>query len=166
MTSCNAYTVSNDDFTNRIDVVCPRCESKALVIGADIYEAMSVHEKLVRFSCTACGYTIKYGNTPKITIYVNSRGIPKYSRILFRNTNVDPFFGFPLWYSMEANEGLIWAYNLEHLSVIEAYIADILRERNGLPVKNNSIASRLPKWISAAKNRTYVLVLIERMRKR
>lgn len=166
MKTPNPYTVTNSDFADRIDVICPRCEQKSLVIGADLYATMQEHEEKVSFSCGSCGYAIKYVNTPKMAVYVNSRGQPKYSRILHRNAPIDPFFGFTLWYRIESNEGTLWAYNLAHLSVIEAYVAAPLRERNGLPNQNNSLASRLPKWVSAAKNRDYLLRLIGRVRKK
>lgn len=164
MKTLNPYAVRNDDFTDYIDVVCPRCEKKALVIGAKLYVSMAEHEEKVRYSCLRCGYAIKYAHTPKMTVYVNKRGVPKYSRMLHRNASIDPFFGFTLWYCIEANEGLLWAYNLIHLAVIEAYIADPLRERNGLDFQNNSLASRLPKWVSSAKNREYLLRLIARVK--
>lgn len=62
--------------------------------------------------------------------------------------------------------GVIWAYNIEHLEVIEAFIATTDRSRNGLPNKNNSIAARLPKWMSAAKNRKTVLKCIEALKRK
>lgn len=160
----NPYSLRNSDFTKKVDVVCPRCEKKALVIGSDLYIPTEEQEEKMRFSCTACGHAIKYTETPKMLVYVNSRGKPKYSRVLYRNSPIDPFFGFNLWYRIEANEGMLWAYNLEHLEVIEAYIADTVRDRNGLSNQNNSIASRLPKWVSAAKNREYLLRLIGRVK--
>ncbi|TDQ76602.1 hypothetical protein [Sphingobacterium yanglingense] len=162
----NPYTVRNDDFTDPIDVVCPRCEKKALVRGAGLYLTAARHEEKVRFACVACGYAIKYGNTPKVVVGANHRVGARYSRILYLNGPVDPFFGFALWYCITANEGLLWAYNLEHLSVIEAYVRDALRERNGIPYQNDSIASRLPKWVSSAQNREYVLRLIANAKNR
>lgn len=166
MKTPNPYTVTNSDFTHHIDVVCPRCDKKALVKGAHLYLPMADLEEKVSFSCLSCGYNIKYANTPKLTVYVNSKGVPKYSRLLHLNTAIDPFFGFTLWYILEANDGILWAYNNEHLSIIEHYIAVPLRERNGLPHQNNSLASRLPKWVSAAKNRDYLLRLIARVRQK
>ncbi|NGM63024.1 hypothetical protein G5B30_14020 [Sphingobacterium sp. SGG-5] len=162
MKAHNPYAVKNSDFMQQIDVVCPRCEKKALVFGADLYAPAARHEEQVRFSCMACGYAIKYANTPKMIVYVNSRGMPKYSRVLYRNEPIDPFFGFTVWYRVDTKDGLLWAYNLEHLAVIETYIADPLRQRNGLPNQNNSLASRLPIWVGAAKNREYLLRLIAR----
>lgn len=166
MNKINPYTVRNDDFANSIDVVCPRCEKKALVKGASLYLTAAEHEEQVRFACVTCGYALKYSNIPKEVIGANSLGTLRYSRTLSRNGAVDPFFGFALWYCITANEGLLWAYNLEHLSVIEAYVGDSLRERNGIPFQNDSIASRLPQWVSSAKNRTYVLRLIANAKKR
>lgn len=123
-------------------------------------------EKKVRFSCTSCGYAIKYAHTPKLTIYVNGQGQPKYGRLLHRNAPIDPFFGFDLWYRITTNDGLLWAYNIEHLTVIEAYIADTLRERNNVPYRNNSLASRMPKWASAARNREHLLKSIVRAKEK
>lgn len=162
MKTRNPYVVSNNDFTERIDVVCPRCEKKALVMGIPAYAPITEHEKKVRFSCVSCGYAIKYANTPKMLVYINTQGKPKYSRVLYRDAPIDPFFGFTVWYRVDTTYGLLWAYNLEHLSVIEAYIADPLRERNGIENRNNSLASRLPKWVSSAKHREYLLRLVAR----
>lgn len=61
-------------------------------------------------------------------------------------------------------EGVVWAYNLEHLQVIESFIASTRRGRSGLPYQNNSIAARLPKWMSAAKNRKKVLKCINELK--
>ncbi len=158
----NAYTVRNNDFTEKIDVVCPKCERKATVVGARVDEPVAEYEEHVRFSCVACGYAVKYINTPKFTVFVNSSGKAVRSRILLLNTAYDPFFGFPLWYVIETPYGTLWAYNLAHLTVIEHYIADKKRERNGLPPTNNSLASRLPQWVKDAKHRELLLKLIQR----
>ena|SRR5690606_22482680 len=162
--NANAYSVRNSDFTEKIDVVCPKCGQKATVVGASVNAPATEYEKLVRFSCLACGYAIKYGNTPKFTAFINSKGKAVRSRMLFLNTTCDPFFGFSLWYIIETPYGMLWAYNLIHLNVIEAYIADIQRERNGLSPQNNSLASRLPQWVKAAKHRTLLLKLIQRFK--
>jgi len=162
--NANAYTLHNGDFTEKIDVVCPKCERKATVVGASVYASVTEYENHVRFSCVACGYAIKYGNTPKFTAFINRKGKPVRGRMLLLNTTCDPFFGFRLWYILETPYGILWAYNLVHLTVIEAYIADTKRERNGLPPKNNSLASRLPQWAKTAKRRELLLKLIQRFK--
>src|SRR5690606_13251112 len=111
-------------------------------------------------ACAACGYAVKYSNTPKFTAFINSKGRAVRGRMLLLNTARDPFFGFALWYVIETPYGTLWAYNLAHLTVIERYIADHRRERNGLPTKNNSVASRLPQWARDARHRALLLKLI------
>lgn len=160
----NAYAARHSDFTDKIDVICPKCGRKALVIGASVYASVAEYEKNVRFSCVACGYAVKYGNTPKFTAFINTKGKAVQGRMLFLNTTCDPFFGFGLWYMIETPYGTLWAYNLDHLSVIEHHIADRKRERNGLPNQNNSIASRLPQWAKDAKHRDSLLRLIQRFK--
>lgn len=158
----NAYTVRNGDFTEKIDVICPKCGERATVVGARVDAPVTEYEDRVRFACAACGYAVKYANTPKFTAFINSRGRPVRGRMLLLNTTCDPFFGFRLWYIIETPYGTLWAYNLDHLAVIEQYIAASKRERNGLPPKNNSIASRLPQWVKDARHRALLLKLIGR----
>lgn len=160
----NAYTVRNSDFTERIDVMCPKCGKQATVIGACVDAPIAQYEKQVRFSCGACGYAVKYGNTPKLTAFVNSRGKAVRGRMLLLDAPCDPFFGFRVWYYIETPHGTLWAYNMEHLTIIEQYIADYKRGRNGLPLKNNSLASRLPQWAKDANHRESILKLIRRFK--
>lgn len=162
----NSYSLRNEDFIDTIDVVCLKCNTKALVLGGQPYLQIKDYEAQVQFSCTACGYTIKYSNTPESAFYTNSRGIKKNGRILILNAPCDPFFGFDLWYRIDTRYGLLWAYNIDHLSVIEKYIADPHRSRNGIPNQNNSIASRLPEWTKEAKNRDYIVKIIKRYKAR
>ncbi|MCW2262222.1 MULTISPECIES: hypothetical protein [Sphingobacterium] len=161
----SAYTLRNEDFINTVYVVCLKCNAQALVLGGQPYKTIAEYEMEVRFSCTSCGFSVKYINTPKFTAYINNKGQAVTSRLLIQNAPCDPFFGFDVWYQVETKHGLLWAYNLEHLTVIESYIADTHRTRNGLPYKNNSIGSRLPQWIKNAKNRIYLLKIIARLKK-
>jgi hypothetical protein len=61
---------------------------------------------------------------------------------------------------------MLYAYNAAHLDWIEAFVAAPLRERR-IPIgrANRSIASRLPAWVKAAKNREDVLRALTRMRR-
>lgn len=159
-----AYTLRNEDFIKNIDVFCPKCNAKAIVIGGQPYKNIREYEAQVQFSCTTCGFVIKYINTPKFTIYLNAKGQEIKTRVLIQNTAYDPYFGFDVWYQIETNYGLLWAYNIEHLIIIENYIADLQRNRNGLDYQNNSIGSRLPQWIKNAKNRSYLLKIIKKLK--
>ncbi len=156
----NAYALTNEDFVATIDVVCPKCSVKAVVLGGQPFASIDEQESKVHFSCVSCGYTLKLTDTPKLYLYTNSKGEDISARGLRPNSPIDPYFSLELWFSVETKFGLLWAYNLAHLNVIESYIADKLRSRNGLPVKNNSIGSRLPQWVKMAKNRDYLLKII------
>lgn len=156
----SSYSLRNEDFITTIQVTCPKCKAQALVLGGQPDKAITDYETEVRFSCTPCGFSLKYANIPKFTVYTNSKGQAVTSRLLIQNAPCDPFFGFDVWYQVEMKHGLLWAYNLEHLTVIENYIAGKQRTRNGLPYKNNSMGSRLPQWMKVAKNRTYLLKMI------
>lgn len=158
------YQLRNEDFISKVQVVCPRCRANSVVLGGQPYGNITEYEADVRFSCTTCGFTLKYANTPKFSIHTNSRGQELKARILIQNAPYDPFFGFDLWYRIDTVYGVLWAYNLEHLNVIEHYIIDTQRSRNGFPHQNNSIASRLPQWAKDAKNRAYLIKRIERLK--
>jgi len=160
----NPYSLRNEDFIDIIDVVCPKCNNKASVLGGQPYAQIKEYESQVRFSCIVCGYNVKYINTPESTFYTNSNGIKRNGRILMMNAPCDPFFGFDVWYRIVTTYGMLWAYNVDHLSVIESYIADLQRSRNGIPNQNNSIASRLPQWVKDAKNREYLIKMIRRFK--
>lgn len=59
---------------------------------------------------------------------------------------------------------VLWAVNLEHLDFLESYVGAGLRGR--IPNINRSMASRLPQWIKAAKNRDEILRSISRLREK
>src|SRR3546814_18447317 len=115
----NAYTVCNGDFTEKIDVVGPKCGQRATVVGARLDALVTHYEEHVRFSCAACGYAVKYGNTPKFNAYVNSRGKAERGRMLMLNGPCDQFFGFSVWYLIATIHGTIWAYKLAKHKVME-----------------------------------------------
>lgn len=142
------YQLRHSDFSNEVAIVCPQCAGKALVKGPGLFRAEA--DTLTYKICVHCGHNQKYSDSPKI--------------IKILGGEVDPFFHHRLWYMGDCLEGVIWAYNLIHLQVIESYIASAQRGRKDLPYQNNSIAARLPKWMSAAKNRKTVLKCIRELK--
>jgi len=68
------------------------------------------------------------------------------------------------WLSTQLSHGTFWAYNYEHLDFLKKHISAELRERNLDEIKNNSVGSRLPKWISSKKNRSELLKIIEKLK--
>jgi len=136
----------------RILVDCPRCGGLA-VITLDVDEgteaigwAVPRHHGARRAVCTACAFSRR-------------QGWRSWAR---------PTMGLPLRLRGTGRQGLLAAYNEDHLAYIEAYVRDPLRREAGAPggFRNASIASRLPRWVKAAHNRAEVLKLIARMRSR
>lgn len=68
----------------------------------------------------------------------------------------------PLSASWLLKFGVLWAYNVEHLADLKAFVQADLRERNNY-AGNGSMFSRLPLWIKSAKNRVTILKLIEKL---
>ena len=76
----------------------------------------------------------------------------------------DQVFGLPLWLQKEFDDELFWAFNYDHLKMLEDFVRAKLRERGIEPRntirKNSSMASRLPEFIQKAGNREKLLKLI------
>jgi hypothetical protein len=58
---------------------------------------------------------------------------------------------------------VLWAYNAEHLNVLEAYVSAHLRDR-GNKMTDMTMLESLPKWVKDAKHRDEVLRAISRLR--
>ncbi|MEV6371362.1 hypothetical protein AB0L86_31220 [Micromonospora musae] len=58
---------------------------------------------------------------------------------------------------------MLWAYNAEHLDLLEAYVSARLRER-GRDMGGQTLVERLPAWIKDGKHRADVLDGIRRLR--
>jgi hypothetical protein len=141
-----------EHFMDRILVDCPACGGLAVIAleedkGTEaIGWASERHHGARRLTCTAC---------------FHQRRAP-YQALS------DPTMGLPLRLRGEARQGTLTALNEAHLAYIEDYVRDPLRREAVEPggIRNQSIASRLPRWVKAAKNRDEVLKLIARMRAR
>jgi len=74
----------------------------------------------------------------------------------------DPIFGLKLWLQQPFGDELFWAYHYEHLQLLEQYVRAKLRERgiNNKGSKNSLMFSRLPSFITKARNREEVLKMI------
>ena len=73
----------------------------------------------------------------------------------------EPAFGLRLRLATDCKGHTLWAYNPAHLAFLKSYAEASLRERT--PNRNATLVSRLPKWLSAAKNRPAVLSAIKRL---
>jgi|SRR5690554_363187 len=160
----NPYLLKHSDFSDEVAIICPKCSGKALVIGPGLYQENE--GTLTSCVCTKCGFNEKYQDRKADVVCKNSGGNTSGFKMKLLGGEVDPFFHYQLWYKADCLEGTIWAYNLAHLEVIENFIGSTDRSRHGLPNKNNSIASRLPKWMSAAKSRVAMLKCIRKLKGR
>jgi Zn ribbon nucleic-acid-binding protein len=129
------------DFGDTVLVKCPKC-SKAIDYKIDLNNSANV----MRMVCVHCGY-IRDAYTIDIKKEFYKLLEPKYE----------------LFLSAECCSNIFWAKNKEHLLFLESYIRATLRERS--PYLNRSLASRLPAWMTSAKNRKEVLKCIEKLKK-
>ena len=77
------------------------------------------------------------------------------------NSPAPEFAGLELWLQTPFAGHVLWAYDEVHLDFLERYVAAGVREQGP---GNSSLASRLPGWIKAAKNRDVVQDALARLR--
>ena len=128
-----SYTVEVSDFNSEILIVCPGCERQAIV-RRNLH--WKFNEETFKASCFHCGFNKKY------------------------YTNLLPV---TLWLRRDIDGRVFYALNHAHLVFLKNHIGALLRERNGVPKKNSSIGSRLPRWMTSKKNREKVLNCIEKL---
>lgn len=149
-----------DYFTDRVDVVCPRCESHAVVTA----DPPSRKHKAVppRFSCLQCGFSREWTGTRAITATGSLR---LAQGVMHLGRTSDPYFGFALWYQERCCGHTLWAYNRRHLQFYADYIGDKLRERerDAHGWSNRSLQSRLPRWMLKGSNRQEVMKKIRQL---
>ncbi|KAB2339774.1 hypothetical protein [Actinomadura rudentiformis] len=73
----------------------------------------------------------------------------------------DPHAGFALWLRSTCRRRTLWAYNLEHLDLLDSYIGARLRRSGPDP---DGMLPRLPGWLVSAKHRDEVLRVARRLR--
>lgn len=137
------YTLAMSD----IIVVCPRCASAAVV--------RTRHDPTThplscprRLSCLRCAYSAVW--QPPAASYWSGP--------------LDPFFRQPLWLQAPCCGGnTLWAFNTEHLDLIDNYVRARLRER-GHDRAHASLLEKLPAWIKSAKHREEITRTIQRLR--
>ncbi len=139
------------------------------------YGAMTA---FVAVKCRECHASLRRsapwdGQWKKLMIHCEQCGDDcAYEAQLSRHTHhegriTDPVFGLPLWLQKEFRQDLFWAYNYEHLQLLQQYIGAKLRERGIAPRntirKNSAMLSRLPEFIKKAANRAGLLKLIQNL---
>jgi hypothetical protein len=145
-----------DFLKHDILVICPHCEKKAVVKTADFSFGNPENEQNIKLVCVFCGHSQRLSEKPFSESKSGEKNA-KMSREYVFGAAIDPFFHLPLWLTTPFEENTLWAYNQEHLTFLVNFIAAKLRERKGENMSNKSLESRLPKWMTAKKNRKSVL---------
>jgi hypothetical protein len=131
------------DMLGEILVVCPNCHSCAMI------RPVAPH-----MVCPSCGTNKNW----------HGRLGPVGQPMVEGN---DPNFGLPLWLRSPCCGQVLWAYNLRHLELMEAYVGAQLREHRRGPKLgwfNQGLFNRLPKWIKEAGHRDEVLRVIAKLK--
>ncbi|MFT3796632.1 hypothetical protein [Flavobacterium sp.] len=155
--SKSTYETLLYDFLKDIWVVCPHCGQQALV-KCDQKTFAHIDEDAIRLICTACGHSKRLSEIPQQHQWV--------SRVLVMGGAIDPYFHQRLWLIQPVGGNVLWAYNPAHLDFLEQHVQAQLRERNTEHMRNKSLGSRLPKWMTSAKNRESVLKAIGQLREK
>jgi len=155
----DAYTKRIEDFANTILVCCPGCGHKAVVVYTKPAAPSKGQAAVKKVTCISCGYNQSGQQQSSISLITNSQNLLSKEYIVL-GLPIDPFFHLPLYLVTDCCNNQLWAYNAVHLSFLKSHVAATLRERDINGKQNNSIGSRLPRWMSAAKNRETVLKAI------
>jgi hypothetical protein len=135
-----------DEFGDEFLVICPKCKGLAKVVPFSFELGKKVSKLFAprRLMCLNCVFRDSW----------------KGHKISFGG-NIDWYFRLPLWLEISCCGETLWAYNLKHLGVIEQYVAAKLRERT--KKGRNSFLSKLPNWLTAARNREEILKAIRKL---
>lgn len=162
--SKSGYRTFLHEFIKDVFVVCPQCSKQAIVRSNGFSFREGAQD--VKVVCTSCGFNRQLGRKPSVVLYPDtgrSKKVTEGKHIII-GAPVDPFFHLPLWIKMEVNGNLLWAYNYEHLDFMREFVNSKLRERNGGNL-NRSMGSRLPRWMTSAKNRETISNAIDKIQK-
>lgn len=162
--SKGGYNKQVYDFLKDILVTCPSCSRQAFVKASDS-PFIGIDENEIRVTCAHCGYNKRLEEKPGF-ILSSSSGKTIRGRHLIVGGAIDPYFHLPLWLKVECCNNILWAYNIEHLDFLQRHIEAKLRERNTEGIENKSLGSRLPRWMTSAKNRTTILQSIAQLKMR
>lgn len=132
-------------FSDPILLRCSRCgHSGSLLLKAEDRESRR-WQSTRRFACEECAFTYEW--KPRTIVH----SVRDWNDRL------------PLLLQIPCCGEVLWAFNERHLNFLQDYAASLLRERIGS--SNSSLASRLPSWMTSAKNRRAVLRGINRLQK-
>lgn len=159
----NAYQTLLEDFLKfDILVKCTNCGCKAKVLPGKFFSTYQL-TKEIKVVCTNCGFNKNANHSIVVDAYKSNN--TTIQGILYTiGGPYDPFFQMPVWLQIKVGSHLLWAYNYEHLAFLKTFVSAKIRERNhSQTFSNKSVGSRLPRWLTAAKNRDEVLKKINQL---
>lgn len=162
-TRFNGYEKTSEEFLSKILVECPKCTKQAIVMSSSL-QGKNVEEE-TKVTCVHCGFNKILLEKPKDQISLGKENVWEITHF-YMNTSNDPYFGLPLWLQKAFPEGVLWAYNFEHLNFLEHHIAAELREKSLDNILSRPISSRLPKWMTTEKNRKEILLVLKKLREK
>ncbi|MFE0149927.1 hypothetical protein ACFWY5_22440 [Nonomuraea sp. NPDC059007] len=113
------------DFIDEVLVRCPRCDGCAVVLAhPGITKDSETAAYGRRLRCRECGYVKDEAFGFALV------GGP-----------VDPFFQRPVWLQASCCGHVLWAYNIRHLDLLEAFVAAKLRERGDRVARAPAVTS-------------------------
>ena len=151
------------NFGDNFLVKCPKCHQCAHVKTNDRRGSPRV-----RLTCAQCGHAKEWDRKRPGITYCRNADYFEESEV-WVGAAVDWYFHLPLWLQIPCCGETLWAYNSEHLSWLKSFVSAKLRARKphqNLGWSNQSLASRLPKWIKQKKHRMAVLQAMEKLERK
>ena len=148
------YEVELSEFRTQFIVHCPSCNHKTTL--ANNASSRFIEGKIV---CPTCGFNKKLEENSSYGISTADGRIIESKAVMANPKGLK----LTLWYSTNFKGNSFWAYNEVHLKFLFDFINSKHRDRSQINLKNRSIGSRLPKWISSSVNREEISKLIEGM---
>ena len=138
-------------FRYQINEMCERCNRH---FRLEIDDEKQQKFKILNVNCPYCNY-LQQGTMQKI----KSQSYLCYGKII---NEIEPYFGFTLYYQTSFDEKIIWAYNRKHLVYLIEYIDADIRETVRIS-QSNKASYYLPKFMTLAKNRNRIVKLLKRL---
>jgi hypothetical protein len=139
-------------FLDEVLVRCPRCAELARVTPTPGDNGSARPDWLAdrRLVCAACAL-------------VRTWPAPGARRTCVTGTDVDPWFGEPLWLRADVAGHVLWAYNLRHLTLLQGYVGATLRTKDRTPGMIHTLLNRLPTWMKQARHRDELVAAFARL---
>lgn len=137
-------------------VVCPQCGKCAQAAPYQRTEGVRASSANTKMTCLHCGFAKQDRRHISFTLNPSPQNLPH-----------DPLLQPTLWLQIPCGNHVLWAYNRAHLEYLELHVQATLRQRTHLPQwQNNSLMSRLPRWMTEANHREAVLKAIQKLKRK